>query len=88
MTRSEASTKIGYDAVTSLQYLDPATQMNRRYLAPGSALNTGKFEWKDVVVRDARPTRSEFSLEKTGFALIDHKSEVRALMSLEPVHFD
>ncbi len=70
---------VAHDAVTSLQYLDPATKLNRRYLSPGSAFNTGKFEWRDVVVKDARPSRSDFELEKTGFELVQHKSEVRSV---------
>jgi hypothetical protein len=39
-------------------------------------VNTGVYEDKDVLIRDARPKRAEITLEKNGFNLIDHKSKV------------
>ncbi|KAJ2894627.1 hypothetical protein MKZ38_007377 [Zalerion maritima] len=65
-----------HDARTRLQYFDPNTKLSRRYLAPGAAINTGKFHWQDMTIRDGRPVRSAFALETTGFCLVDHPSRV------------
>lgn len=66
----------GHDTRTKMQYLDPKSTLMRRYLAPGAAFNTADFVWTDVDVRDARPTREDFTLEGTGFCLVDHVSKV------------
>ncbi|TVY88155.1 hypothetical protein LAWI1_G003541 [Lachnellula willkommii] len=65
------------DAKAAMKYLKRDTKMCRRYLAPGKAMNTAEFEWKDVVVRDGRQHRDTYSLEKTGFCLVDDPSQVR-----------
>ncbi|KAI1610006.1 hypothetical protein EDD37DRAFT_649271 [Exophiala viscosa] len=70
------STSGGHDTKTKMQYLDPESTLMRRYLTPGSAFNTAKFVWTDVNVRDARPMRKDFSLERKGFTLVDHASKV------------
>ncbi|TVY13097.1 hypothetical protein LARI1_G008738 [Lachnellula arida] len=64
------------DAKAAMKYLRRDTKMCRRYLAPGKAMNTAEFEWKDVVVRDGRQHRDKYSLEKTGFCLVDDTSQV------------
>jgi hypothetical protein len=70
---------IAMDVHTKLQYLEPSSKPLRRYIAPGGAFNTGTFQWNNVVVRDARPTRLDFGLDNTGFCLVDAKSDVSRL---------
>jgi hypothetical protein len=60
----------------SLSFITPTSKFNRRYVAPGEEINTGIYEDKTVVIRDARPEKEKLTLEKNGFKLIDHKSKV------------
>jgi hypothetical protein len=66
-----------YDVpAATLSFITPTSKFNRRYVAPGEEINTGIYEDKKVVIRDARPERERLTLEKNGFKLIDHKSKV------------
>jgi len=64
------------DVVTKLTFITPTSKFNRRYVAPGEEVNTGVYEDRDVIVRDARAKTGEMTLDKNGFILIDHKSKV------------
>jgi len=66
----------GRDVATKLTYITPTSKFNRRYVAPGEEINTGVYEDKNVTIRDARPKRQEFTLDKNGFALFEHHSKV------------
>jgi len=65
-----------HDVVAKLSYITPTSKFNRRYVAPGAEVNTGVYEDKDVLIRDARPLRQEITLEKNGFTLIDYITKV------------
>ncbi len=39
--------------------------------------HTGKYEERTVIIRDGRPLRDRFSLEREGFILINHESRVK-----------
>ena len=65
-----------HDVPARLSFITPTSKFNRRYVAPGEEVNTGVYEDKDVLIRDARAKREKMSLDKNGFTLIDHKSKV------------
>lgn len=67
------------DRKASLDYIKSTSKLNRRYVGPGSEFNTGEYESKDVVIRDGRDIRDNFSIEKSGFFLANHSSEVSIL---------
>lgn len=64
------------DVSATLKFISPTSKSNRRYVAPSQEAFTGEYEDKKVIIKDARPGRSDFSVETSGFALLDHKSRV------------
>ena len=69
---------MGAGTVTGeLSYLAPESTVLRRFTAPGNSVNTGIYQSHRIPVRDARPLRRRFTLDRNGFALIDHVSAVR-----------
>jgi hypothetical protein len=63
------------DVSTTVQYL-AAGSTNQRYFSKGIEVNIGDYNNTEVIVRDARPTRNEYTLETAGFELLEHKSKV------------
>jgi hypothetical protein len=61
---------------TVLKYLAPESRNPRRFTAPGNSVNTGTYREYPVPVRDGRPVRDQFTLDRNGFALFDHTSAV------------
>jgi hypothetical protein len=57
-------------------YLAPDSTLNRRFVAPGIDVNTGRFEPHRVLIRDGRPVQSQFSLDTHGFTLARHHSAI------------
>lgn len=73
-------------AVTGeLSYLDPASTVLRRFTAPGHSVNTGTYRAYQVPVRDGRPVRDQFTLDRNGFELTGHVSAVRDFTDPEEV---
>jgi hypothetical protein len=68
--------KQSHDVESSMQFIKADSKENRRYITPGLEINTGKYETRQVFIRDARPHREEYTLDTTGFQLFDHKSSV------------
>jgi hypothetical protein len=68
------------DVATKLSYITPTSKFNRRYVAPGAEINTGVYEEKEVVIKDARPEKGEFTLDNAGFVLLDHTSKVDTVL--------
>jgi hypothetical protein len=60
----------------ALNYLAPWSARNRLYVAPGDHLTTTQYDPRTVPITDGRPCRDEFTLDRAGFALIDHRSAV------------
>lgn len=60
-----------------INYLAPDSRVNRRFVAPGVEMNTGRFVPHRVLVHDARPQSSRFTLGEHGFVLVPHVSAVR-----------
>jgi hypothetical protein len=63
----------------TVNYVAPDSVRNRLYVAPGDQLATARYEPHDVLVRDGRPRRDEFTLDRAGFTLLDHRTEVKSL---------
>jgi len=64
-------------AVTAtLNYVAPGSARNRLYVAPGAHMSTTDYEPHAVQISDARPYRTQFSLDTTGFTLLGHRSAV------------
>lgn len=61
---------------TRINYLAPGSYINRRFVAPGEEVNTGKYEAHTVLVRDGSAIKDQFSLNNHGFVLAKHKSNV------------
>jgi hypothetical protein len=69
-----------HDAQTSITFVKATSKYNRRYVVPGKEVNTGKYEQHKVFVKDARPNKSDYTLEKQGFVLNNHESHVFILL--------
>jgi hypothetical protein len=63
----------------TLNYLAPGSTRNRLYVAPGDYLATARYEPRTVWIASGRGCREEFTLDRTGFALADHRSAVAGL---------
>jgi hypothetical protein len=65
------------DGVTAtLNYVDPASQRNRLYVAPGGHMTTTRYAPAAVRIHDGRPHAGGFGLDTSGFALLRHASAV------------
>jgi hypothetical protein len=76
----------------TVDYLVPSSRINRRYVAPGAELNTGRYTPHTVFIRNGRPVQGTLGLDTQGFVLARHpslvtdftdKTEVDAVYSAE-----
>src|SRR5215471_10377713 len=63
----------------TLNYLAPGSARNRLYVAPGDYLATARYEPRTVWIASGRACREEFTLDRTGFTLADHRSAIANL---------
>ena len=63
------------DVKTKVQYLAEGST-NQRYFSKGIEVNIGTYKDAEVIIKDARPGRDEYTLENCGFELVEHKSKV------------
>jgi hypothetical protein len=70
------------DVTATLQFITPTSKLNRRYMCPKEEVNTGIYEGKKVIIRDARHEREDFNLDNSGFQLVDHTSNVPPLTTI------
>jgi len=68
-----------------ISYLAPGSIINRRFVAPGAEVNTGRYQPHTVDIRDGRGMESEFSLDRQGFVLARHRSAVVDFLDNEAV---
>lgn len=54
---------------TEMSFVAPGSFVNRRFVAPGEEVNTGRYERYPVTVRDARSIADRFTLDAHGFVL-------------------
>lgn len=59
-----------------LCYLDPASTVLRRFTAPGASVNTGNYLPYEMPIHDGRPVSSQFTIDRNGFVLLQHRSAV------------
>ncbi len=59
-----------------ISYVAPDSRINRRFVAPGVELNTGRYESHRVPIRDGRAISGQFSLDVHGFVLAERRSAV------------
>jgi hypothetical protein len=60
----------------TLNYLAPGSVRNRLYVAPGGHVTTTRYAPRAVWIANGRPRRDDFGLDRSGFALLDHRSAV------------
>jgi hypothetical protein len=63
----------------TVNYLAPDSVVNRLYIAPGDYLGTARYEPHRVSIGNARACRGEFTLDGTGFTLVEHDSAVEGI---------
>jgi hypothetical protein len=68
-----------------VNYLAPGSFINRRFVSAGEEVNTGEYLPCSVVIRDARPDVSAFTLESHGFQLVPHVSKVKDFRDREAI---
>lgn len=68
-----------------VSYLAPGSNINRRFVAPGAEMNTGRYEVYPVKIRDGRPIKDRFNLDTHGFVLAEHRSAVTDFFDRELV---
>jgi hypothetical protein len=68
-----------------LNYLDPESKILRRFTAPGRSVNTGSYRSYVMPIHDGRPIADQFTMDRNGFALIDHSSAVTDFTDREEV---
>jgi hypothetical protein len=59
-----------------LSYLAPESTVLRRFTAPGASVNTGTYRSYQVRIRNGRPVQDQFTLDRNGFAVINHRSSI------------
>jgi hypothetical protein len=64
----------GVDA--TIDYLVPSSRVNRRYVAPGAELNTGRYAPHTVFIRNGRTLQHALKLDTQGFVLAKQPSRV------------
>lgn len=72
----------------SLTYLTPMTDKPVYYIhevPPGLPQHSGSFESRKVTIQNARSLAQEFSLDREGFALVNHQSAVQNFYDEEEV---
>lgn len=70
---------------TEITYLAEGSFINRRFVAPGREVNTGRYENHQVPVSDGRPIKDRFTLDNAGFVLAEDKSTVKDFFDNEQV---
>jgi hypothetical protein len=68
-----------------LSYLAPESTVLRRFTAPGASVNTGIYRSYVMPVHDGRPVSGRFTLDGSGFEIIEHRSAVRDFIDREEV---
>ena len=63
------------DVAPAVQYLVPGSK-NQRYFSGGIEVNISDYLDTRVIIRDARPSKDQYTLDTAGFQLVEHKSKV------------
>ncbi len=73
--RADGTTAGGVEA--TIDYLVPGSRVNRRYVAPGAELNTGRYAPHTVHIRNGRLLPAALGLDTHGFVLARQPSLVK-----------
>ena len=68
------------------EYMSPDSRINRRFVCPAREVNTGKCEQYETVIRNARLTGEDFTLDTHGFQMIKHHSNIRDFYDMDEVN--
>jgi hypothetical protein len=60
-----------------LSYLAPESTVLRRFTAPGASVNTGIYRSYVMPIHNGRPVSDQFTLDRNGFEILQHRSSVR-----------
>ena len=60
----------------TIDYLIASSRINRRYVAPGAELNTGRYAPHTVLIRNGRSVQGALGLDAQGFVLATQPSLV------------
>ncbi len=82
ITTSQAGIR---EVTGELSYLAPESTVLRRFTAPGESVNTGTYRTYEMQIRDGRPVRDQFTLDRNGFAIVGHTSAVADFTDREEV---
>jgi hypothetical protein len=61
--KSRPSDYHGEGVEAAVDYLVPGSRINRRYVAPGAELNTGRYAPHTIFIRNGRPVQSALGLD-------------------------
>jgi hypothetical protein len=82
---SASSEPVVESVAARLDYLVPSSAVNRRFVAPGVEFNTGRYEGREVRVRNGRQALDRLTLDGVGFTLARQASVVRDFFDPEEV---
>jgi hypothetical protein len=68
-----------------IKYLADGPFVTRRFVSQGAEHSTGRYEDREVDIRDARDIRRRIGLNTHGFVLADHVSQIRDFHDKEEV---
>jgi len=60
-----------------IRYLGDGDYVTRRFVSAGAEHSTGEYVDRNVIIRDARTIKDQFSLDVQGFTLLNHPSAVQ-----------
>ncbi len=84
---STAAADAPVDSVPArMDYLVRGSNINRRFVAPGVEFNTGRYEPREVKVRNGRQALDRLTLDAVGFTLTRHRSAVRDFFDADEVN--
>ena len=70
---------------TFINYVEPGSTINRRFVSPGKEINTGTYTSYAVNIRDGREIKDRFSLDQHGFVLATVPSRIKNFFDKEEV---
>ena len=60
-----------------LRYLAPESPVLVTFVTPGNTVQTGVYRPYQVPIHNGRPIQDQFTIDRNGFAIIEHRSAVR-----------
>jgi hypothetical protein len=69
-----------------LFYLAPESTVLRRFTAPGNSVNTDTYRSHVMPIHDGRPIQDQFTLDRNGFEILEHRSAVADVTDRDEVN--